>query len=86
MDLNNSASEDAQILSPSQQCSLYLQWTDEEIESLKNAIKLHGMNWHEVSQTVGKSHHQCMNFFFTYQQKLGLDQLIPNEKVYFYYF
>ncbi|CAH1393589.1 unnamed protein product [Nezara viridula] len=80
MDLNNSAPEDAQILSPGQ-CSLYLQWTDEEIESLKNAIKLHGMNWHEVSQAVGKSQHHCMNFFFNYQQKLGLDQLIPNEKI-----
>ncbi|XP_024086197.1 nuclear receptor corepressor 1 isoform X2 [Cimex lectularius] len=64
---------------PSSPCSLN-SWSEEEISNLKRGLKLHGTRWHEVAQIVStKSYNQCMNFFFKYQKKLGLDQLLPQD-------
>lgn len=65
-------------------CSI-LNWTDEEIQKLKDGLKLHGINWAQVAEVVGsgKTPQQCMAFFYKYMKKLNLENhLPPDVKVY----
>lgn len=58
-------------------------WTDEEVAGLRKALKVHGTRWSDIAQMIGtaKTPHQCMNFYYTYNKKLGLDQIIQKIKV-----
>jgi len=53
------------------------QWSDEELEQLRRALREHGTNWPKVAEQIpGKTNHQCKNYYFTYRKKLSLDQMV----------
>lgn len=53
------------------------QWTDEELDQLRKALREHGTNWPKVSESIaGKTNHQCKNYYLTYRKKMGLDQVV----------
>ncbi|XP_023245683.1 histone-lysine N-methyltransferase 2D isoform X2 [Copidosoma floridanum] len=53
------------------------QWTDEELELMRKALREHGTNWPKVSEQIaGKTNHQCKTYYLTYRKKLGLDQVV----------
>ncbi|XP_024867406.1 uncharacterized protein LOC112451782 [Temnothorax curvispinosus] len=57
--------------------ALSRQWTDEELEQLRRALREHGTNWPKVAEQIpGKTNHQCKNYYFTYRKKLSLDQVV----------
>lgn len=57
--------------------SLARQWTEEELEQLRRALREHGTNWMKVAEQVpGKTNHQCKNYYFAYRKKLSLDQVV----------
>lgn len=57
--------------------SLARQWTDEELEQLRRALREHGTNWVKVAEQIaGKTNHQCKNYYFAYRKKLSLDQVV----------
>ncbi|XP_026830889.1 uncharacterized protein LOC105284432 isoform X2 [Ooceraea biroi] len=57
--------------------ALSRQWTDEELEQLRRALREHGTNWPKVAEQVpGKTNHQCKNYYFAYRKKLSLDQVV----------
>ncbi|XP_018044022.1 PREDICTED: uncharacterized protein LOC108684288 isoform X1 [Atta colombica] len=57
--------------------ALSRQWTDEELEQLRRALREHGTNWPKVAEQIpGKTNHQCKNYYFAYRKKLSLDQVV----------
>lgn len=53
------------------------QWSDEELDKLRNALREHGTNWAKVAEQIsGKTNHQCKNYYLAYRKKLGLDQVV----------
>lgn len=51
------------------------QWTDEELEQLRRALREHGTNWRVISGIVpGKDEHQCKSYYLSQRKKLGLGQ------------
>ncbi|XP_020277995.1 uncharacterized protein LOC109851876 isoform X2 [Pseudomyrmex gracilis] len=57
--------------------ALSRQWTDEELEQLRRALREHGTNWPKVAEQIpGKTNHQCKNYYLAYRKKLSLDQVV----------
>lgn len=57
--------------------SMIGQWSDEELEQLRRALREHGTNWPKVSEQIAeKTNHQCKSYYFTYRKKHGLDQVV----------
>lgn len=57
--------------------ALSRQWSDEELELLRKALREHGTNWAKVAEQIsGKTNHQCKNYYFTYRKKFNLDQVV----------
>ncbi|KAF6215833.1 hypothetical protein GE061_000168 [Apolygus lucorum] len=61
-------------------CSI-LNWSDEEIQRLKDGLKHNGINWSQVADVVGgvKTPQQCMTFFYKYMKKLNLEHHLPPD-------
>ncbi|KAL6257165.1 hypothetical protein P5V15_012096 [Pogonomyrmex californicus] len=57
--------------------ALSRQWTDEELEQLRRALREHGTNWSKIAEQIpSKTNHQCKNYYFAYREKLSLDQVV----------
>ena len=53
--------------------SPYGDWSLEEIEKLKDGLRMHGKAWWKVSQGVGsKNQNRCRAFFAEFQSAKGL--------------
>ncbi|XP_029663712.1 protein split ends-like isoform X2 [Formica exsecta] len=53
------------------------QWTDEELEQLRKALREYGTNWPKIAEQIpGKTSQQCKNYYFAYRKKLTLDQVV----------
>ncbi|KAG8200653.1 hypothetical protein JTE90_022274 [Oedothorax gibbosus] len=52
-------------------------WTDYEMELIKQGLTQHGTDWESVSGVVStKTKQQCKSFFISYKHKLGLDVIV----------
>lgn len=53
------------------------QWTDEELEQLRKALREYGTNWPKIAEQIpGKTSQQCKNYYFAYRKKLSFDQVV----------
>jgi hypothetical protein len=57
-------------------------WLEDEIETLKNCLKICGRNWGLISQKLNetKTPEQCKKFFYNNRKKLQLDKLVTEYK------
>lgn len=56
---------------------LLRQWTDEELEQLRKALREYGTNWPKIAEQIpGKTSQQCKNYYFAYRKKLSFDQVV----------
>lgn len=57
--------------------TLSRQWTDEEVEQFRKALREHGLNWSKITEQIpGKTNRQCKIYYFAYRKKLSLDQIV----------
>eukprot|EP00800_Vazella_pourtalesii_P022839 TRINITY_DN9058_c0_g1_i2.p1 TRINITY_DN9058_c0_g1~~TRINITY_DN9058_c0_g1_i2.p1 ORF type:complete len:661 (-),score=133.17 TRINITY_DN9058_c0_g1_i2:2-1984(-) len=56
-------------------------WTPEEVEKLRNAIRKHGRSWNKIQQVVGKPLQQCKLFYndFSSFEEYGLQQAMDER-------
>lgn len=53
------------------------QWTDEELEQLRKALREYGTNWPKIAEQIpGKTSQQCKSYYFAYRKKLSFDQVV----------
>ena len=57
--------------------ALSRQWTDEELEQLRKALREYGTNWPKIAEQIpGKTSQQCKSYYFAYRKKLSFDQVV----------
>ncbi len=56
-------------------------WTDDEVEILKNCLRLNGRNWTLMGEKLSnKTSDQCKKFFYESRKKYQLDKLVLEYK------
>ena len=60
---------------------LSIDWTPEEVEKFRNALRKHGRSWNKIQQVVGKPLHQCKMFYndFISFEEYGLQQAMDER-------
>ena len=59
----------------------FVDWTPEEVEKLRNALRKHGRSWNKIQQIVGKPLLQCKMFYndFSSFEEYGLQQAMDER-------
>ncbi|XP_029169964.1 uncharacterized protein LOC114939718 isoform X3 [Nylanderia fulva] len=56
------------------------QWTDEELDLLRKALREYGTNWPKIAEQIpGKTSQQCKSYYFAYRKKFSFDQVVSEH-------